>query len=219
MRRANRVEQRCAVLHVAAIAGQMNARQHHLFESRFRKALRLCRDFINRAGADRPAHRRNDAVCTPAVAAFLNLHRRAGMSLMRMHHQVFKRRFAQGFDGDQRAILRHRLFQQLDNLAAPLGAQHKPHAGQGQFIGRTLGKASGHDNLRQRVLAMAAADDLHALFIARSRHGTGIDNIDIGPLVKFSRAVARLFKPFAHGLRIVLVHLTSKGMKGDCFLF
>ena len=66
---------------------------------------------------------------------------------------------------------------------------------------------------------MTAADDLHALFIARSRHGAGIDDVDIGLPVKFCRAIARLFKTFAHGLGIVLIHLATEGMKGDGFLF
>ena len=141
------------------------------------------------------------------------------MAFMRMHRQVFKRRFTQRFDGDERAILSHCLFQQLDDFAAPLRAEHEPHAGQGELIGRALGETAGHDNLRERVLAMAATDNLHALFIARARHGAGIDDVDIGLLVELGRAIARLFKPFAHGLCIILVHLTPEGMKGDGFLF
>ena len=109
--------------------------------------------------------------------------------------------------------------QQLDDLAAPLRAQHKPHPRQGQLVRRALRQTAGDDDLRLRVLPVAPADDLHALLVARAGHGAGVDDINIRLPVKLSRAIARLFKPLAHGLRIILVHLAPEGVKGDCFLF
>ena len=106
----------------------MDARQHDLFKARLRKAFSFCPNFVNRSGANRAAHRRNDAVCAPAVAAFLNLHRCAGMPFVRMNGQMLKRRLTEGFDGNQSAILRHRLFEQLHDLSAPLRAQNEPNA-------------------------------------------------------------------------------------------
>lgn len=141
------------------------------------------------------------------------------MPFVRMNGQMLKRRLTEGFDGDQCAILRHRLFEQLHNLSAPLCAQNEPNARKRQFVGGALRQTARDDNLRQRVLAMTSANDLHALFIARSRDRTGVDDIDVRLFVKLGRAIARLFKSFAHRLRIILIHLAPKGMKGDCFLF
>ena len=82
------------------------------------------------------------------------------MPFVRMNGQMLKRRLTEGFDGDQSAILRHRLFEQLHDLSAPLCAQNEPDARKRQFVGGTLRQTARDDNLRQRVLAMTSASTL-----------------------------------------------------------
>lgn len=52
MRRANRIQQRRAVLHIAPVAGQVDARQHDLFKARLRKAFSFCPEFRQPVGSE-----------------------------------------------------------------------------------------------------------------------------------------------------------------------
>ena len=108
--------------------------------------------------------------------------------------------------------------QKLHHLAPALRADHQTHAGHLQLVRRALRKAPGDDDIRQRILPVAAAHGLHTLFIARARHRAGIDDVHIRHFLKADGRVSRALKALAHGLRVVLVHLAAKRVEGDGFV-
>ena len=83
-----------------------------------------------------------------------------------------------------------------------------------RLIGRALRQAARDHDGRERVLPVAAADDLHALLVARAGHRAGVDDVYIGLLPEIDRPVARPLKVLAHGLRVVLIDLAPEGVKG-----
>src|SRR5450755_3969193 len=78
--------------------------------------------------------------------------------------------------------------------------------------------AAGHDQERVRVAAMRLRDHLARTTVAKLRHRTGIDNIDIRNLREVTLHKARRAHLLPNGLAIGLVDLAAERRHGECRL-
>ncbi len=194
----------------------MYAGQHHLGVSGLGQARSFLRDFLHRAGADAPAHIRDDAVGAVAVAALLYLHHRAGMPLRPGNIEQLKGHTQHAVHRGDAGILRHGFLQQLHHLAPALVADDQPQPHGQQGFGLLLRQTAGQHHLRGRVLLDGAAHGLQALLFTGAGHHAAVDHIDIRLLVKIAALIACGQKLLQHGLAVVLVDLAPQCIKRDC---
>ena len=145
----------------AAIAGQVDARDHQLAIPGRRQPRRLRPHRVQRHGAHRAAHGGDDAVGAVAVAALLDLHGGAGLALVAGHEQALEARAFQRGHGADLRILQQGLLQQRHHLAPALDPHHQAHAVHGQDALRVpLGQTAAHHDGALRLLPGHPADGL-----------------------------------------------------------
>ena len=121
-------------------------------------------------------------------------------------------------DAIEDAILSQRALDIVDDLRALLRTEHDAYALDGlDLLRRDLRVAAADRDDGALVLAMRAADDLAALAVAEARDRAGIDNVDIGPLLKRHDRIARALEKPLHRLCLELIDLAPKG--GKCYLW
>ena len=197
----------------------MDARQHDFAEARAHELFRFFTDMDGLARLHGAARIRDDAVRAEILAAVFNLEERARALGAVVERDVLERmRLHDVRDADNLALLPHGLLDVLDDAAALLRAEHDRDALDGLDVLRCdlrIAAADRDDSLG--VLAMRAPDDLAALAVAEARDRAGIDDVDIGPLLKRHDRIARALEKPLHRLRLELIDLAPKG--GKCYLW
>ena len=203
---------------ILAVAGQADARQHHLTITGIGQMPQLLQNALLTAAAHRPPGPGNHTVGTAAVAAVLHLDKGPGV-------------FGKAFDGQflkplallVGANVHNALLLAVQHLADQLGqdpAGTGPchHVGLGDFsglLGKGLGVAAGEHRHGAGIFPFGAAQPFAALLIAEIGHGTAVDDVDIGFLTGGDHSVAVCLKQLCHGTGFILIHFASQGIKTD----
>ncbi|MPM69507.1 hypothetical protein SDC9_116452 [bioreactor metagenome] len=118
----------------------------------------------------------------------------------------------------------HHPFPRLQKLLY-IGDQFAAHAGAGHNIGLCYGFGLCGESLRVtagqhryggRVFALAAPQPLAAFFVAARSHGTAVDNINVGGILRPNDFIPVLKKKLLQCPGLVLVHFAAQCIK-TCF--
>jgi hypothetical protein len=78
-----------------------------------------------------------------------------------------------------------------------------------------LGIAAAHRHHGSGAGLLDPVDDLARLLVGHSGDGAGVDDIRIRLLLKIHHLVAPLTEHGFHGLGLILIHFTAKGINGN----
>ena len=163
-----------------------------------------------------PPCKRNQAVSTEPVAAFLNLYVRTGTGFHGCD-DAFIRIFGQFIISLNMKLgfsLLAELFHVTKQIVFFTGACYDIHFFHGgQFFRADLGITAGYRNDSIRTLFLHAADVLAGLAVCQIGYGTGINNIYVCNIFFPYDFIACRAELLFHGFCFVLVYLAAQSMK------
>ena len=212
----HQVDEGLAGFQVFAPGGNLNTCQNDLPVAVGGQARRLLRRLIQGERADRTAGVGDDAVGAEIDAAVLHLQHGPGplahaAGRQHLEHPAFKGLV----DGLQMAFLRHRLLQKADEAGAVAGTGDQVHIQLPHIVRMGLGVAAADGHHSFRTLLFHPVDDLPGFLVADRRDGAGIHHIGVRSVGKVHHLMASGPEGLLHGLGLILIHLTSKGVNGN----
>ncbi len=211
--------QQAGIPPVFAVACYVDSCQHDFPKTVRRKPPHLRQNIFRLTAADWPSGIRNDTVGTILAASVLNFQ----ICPRAVRQLLYRKRLKKPFLHDIRHIaLRARfcviLFYQLHNTRPVLRSDDKVYAVHiHQFLWRSLRVTAHNRNNGVFILPLYLANQLAGFFIAKIRHRTGIDDINIRRLVYAHNFIPFFRKKFGNRLAFILVHLAAQGKA--CRLF
>jgi len=171
---------------------------------------RLRHRIFKRQGAHPPAGVGDDAVGAEIVAAVLDLQQRPRPLGKAAGGQLLERaRKARVLDVLPAELFRGGRRQFVQKFRAAVRADEYIHVELPDLLRRGLRVAAAYADHRVRIELPRTPDGVARFFVGDRRDGAGVDDVAVADAVEFTQRVAARQKELLHGLRLVLIHLTS----------
>ena len=106
---------------------------------------------------------------------------------------------------------------QTDHITTALCTDDKIRAEGQQVFSALLRHAAADNQAGRRLFPADFPDQLQGFLVSGSGYGTGVDKVDIRRLIHGNNLIAIRLEELQHGLGIILIDFTAKGMGSDGF--